>query len=74
MRKFTVYSIGLCFASVCARNDMSIEQITEKLNKEHPTGLDHGWELSKENFRDGTPNKCPCNVHPETRKHYLFHC
>lgn len=70
-----VYAVGFCNASVCALATVPLDKILSQLNLEHPTGLDHGWELAKvETFRDGTPMPAPCNTHPETRKHYLFHC
>ena len=75
MKEITVYAIGLCSASICASNNATIEEITEKINQDHPTGLDHGWEFAKgESFRQGNSNPCPCNINPDTHKHYLFHC
>ena len=75
MEEIIVYSIGLCSASVCARNDMSIEQITNEINKRHPTGLNHGWKFAEgEKFAQGNDNPCLCNTNALTHKHYLFHC
>lgn len=75
MKKVEVYSIGPCYLSVCAENEVSIKEITEQVNQEHPTGLNHGWKLSKKAaFLDGTDMPCPCDRHSETRKHYLFNC
>jgi hypothetical protein len=75
MKNIQVYSIGLCNLSVCALKDISIEEITEEINKEHPTGLNHGWTFSDhDTFGDGTAMPCPCDTDPETRKHYLFNC
>jgi hypothetical protein len=75
MRAIIIYSTGLCALSVCASNNLSIKEITKKVNLESPTGLDHEWILSKsKKFNDGTPMPCPCNVHNNKRKHYLFEC
>jgi len=71
---FEIYKIGLCCASVCST--LSLEETTERLNVEHPTGITSRWEPSKDaTFADGkSPNPCPCNQNPTTHKHYLFNC
>lgn len=75
MEKIQVYSIGLCNLSVCVESSVSMEAITKQVNKEYPTGLDHGWKLSKrKTFSDGTDMPCACDTHPKNRKHYLFNC
>ena len=69
-----VYSIGLCYASVCVPKDMSIEDITSELNASHPTGISSNWELSKNtHFATGGTNPCECE-HDSGRLHYLFNC
>jgi hypothetical protein len=73
MKDFTPYAIGICCASVCT--SFSIEDARQRLNIAHPTGLDHGWTLSKDKtFKDGTMMPCACEYAPETHKHYLFNC
>lgn len=73
MAYFRAYGVGVVAASVCT--DLSIEEATERLNSEYPTGISSAWEPDPApTFADGTPNPSPCNDHPETRKHYLFHC
>jgi len=70
---FDAYRVGLCNASVCSSLD--IEETTRKLNQEYPTGIVSKWKLSEEpTFRTGEPNGCPCDLYPETHKHYLFSC
>lgn len=70
---FTVYSVGLVNASVCSK--LSIEETTERLNIEHPTGIASRWMLSKKKrFSDGRSMPCACERYPDTHKHYLFHC
>jgi hypothetical protein len=71
----TVYALGLCYASVCTST--SNEDTTAYVNTKHPTGLDHGWEISSDtHFADGPhkPNPCPCDVHPDTHRHVLYEC
>ena len=69
-----VYSIGLCSASVCAPNAMSVGEVTVWLNQHHPTGIGSQWGLSDDKrFATGHPHPNPCNTH-SGRTHYLFHC
>lgn len=70
--EFTVYAIGLCYASVCT--NLSLEQATKRLNAEHPSGTTQKWQKSKDpTFHDGSPN--PCNCEQGTgKKHWLFDC
>jgi hypothetical protein len=69
---FTTYSVGLVSASVCT--DLPIEEATERLNDEHPTGIDSRWQPSDEpTFSGGQPQPCPCNIDPSLT-HYLFYC
>lgn len=67
-----VYSFGLVHASVCS--DDSEDVILMHVNREHPTGLAHGWTLSEDpTFASGHPNPGPCNT-DDDRKHYLLVC
>lgn len=70
---FTVYSIGLCSASVCT--SLSIEEATKRLNIDQPTGIKSQWvaDLS-ETFKTGEKNGCNCEQNPKTHRHFLFHC
>lgn len=71
--EFTVYSVGLCFASVCT--SLPLKEATRRLNVEHPTGTRNEWKPSEDaTFHSGEPNPCPCNTNPGTHKHYLFVC
>lgn len=68
------YKIGICFASVCAAKDVSVEEIEREVNLAHPTGLDHGWKFSREDhFTLGETNPCRCNTDPD-RLHFLLDC
>jgi hypothetical protein len=68
-----VYGIGLMCASVCTT--LSDDEATEQLNLMEPTGIKAGWVISEDkNFRTGEANPCPCELHPETRRHILFNC
>jgi hypothetical protein len=72
---FSVYSTGVCRASVCADKNLSLKELTERLNVSHPTGIQSKWKLSKDpTFASGETNPCPCEQYPETRLHYLFDC
>jgi len=69
--EFLVRMVSICQYIVCS--SLPIEEVTRRLNQEHPTGLSHSWELSDE-YPDGSPNPSPCNENPKTHKHYLFEC
>lgn len=68
-----IYSIGLCYCSVCAEKDKSVEEITSELNYQRPTGIASNWQLSEDNFASGAANPCQCHDDPN-RLHYLFEC
>ena len=42
-----VYSIGICYASVCAHESLGIEDVTEQINTLHPTGTMDEWQPSR---------------------------
>ena len=74
MENVEVYSLGIVSLSCCASNDLTIEEITVKINTYHPTGIDSNWKLSKDKtFASGESNPCQCEQ-DENRKHYLFNC
>jgi hypothetical protein len=69
---YTVYSYGLCYASVCS--SLPTGEIAARLNVSHPTGVSSLWGLSTDKkFASGEPNPCPCPDYPQNR-HYLFSC
>jgi hypothetical protein len=68
---FKVLSVGLCFATVCT--DLPDGEAGDRLNASHPTGISSRWEVSEEDFKDGTPNGVCCEKDP-TRRHVLFVC
>ena len=68
---FTIYSMGLCYASICS--SLPIEEVKTRMALE-PTGISNKWTLAGESFKTGEPNPCPCDKKPETHKHYLFSC
>lgn len=67
--EFTVYSEGLCFASVCST--LSQEE-TERRMAQRLCGTTNGWTLADGPFETGQPNLTPCNNNPTTHMHYLF--
>lgn len=68
-------SVGLCYLSVCAENDIPLSEITNFVNASYPTGIKTKWTFAKDApFEDGTPNPVMCNMYPEARTHYLFYC
>jgi len=74
MADITLYSVGLCYASACAANDVPPEEIVARANAEHPTGVGP-WTLSyDETFASGDPNPNPCNDKPGTHQHVLLNC
>jgi len=71
-----VYTWGLVSLSACAPADMPIEEVEQSVNRQHPTGLNWGWEFADDEptfADDKSPNPSPCCT-DESRKHYLFHC
>lgn len=71
-KHFQTYSVGIVCAGVCT--DMDVEEATNQLNQEHPTGIASRWELSKDKtFKSGEPMPCPCEQN-ESFTHYLFNC
>lgn len=75
MQKVIPYSVGLLTASVCAENSLTPQEVQDEFNKISPAGTMNGWKISDDtHFREGATNPCPCDTHPETRKHYLFNC
>lgn len=71
--KFWIYNWGLLYASVCS--SLSLEETTEQINRELPTGIKSPWRLSSDKtFHTGETNPCACQQHPDTHKHYLFNC
>ena len=71
--RVTIYAQGLVCSSVCADGDMTPEEVEQAVNEQSPTGISSRWTISKEPFKDGTPNPHPCEV-ISTRKHYLLEC
>lgn len=73
-KQIVVYGAGVCQASVCAPVGSSRDKIEAAANAQHPTGLDHGWQVStSETFNGGQPNPCPCNVNADCQ-HWLLEC
>jgi hypothetical protein len=69
--EFAVYSVGLCYASVCT--SLTVEEAAQRLNIEHPTGIGP-WQIDPEGvFASGAPNPCKCHDF-DTHQHMLFSC
>jgi len=67
------YAIGFCSMSACVKKGLNKAEIERQANTYHPTGISSRWEITSDDFADGTPNPCPCDTHSE-REHYLLHC
>jgi hypothetical protein len=73
-KKVDVYSVGICYMSICAEKSVSQRQIEIVANKEHPTGIKSRWSISKKGkFGDGSPMPKECEQWPN-RLHYLLNC
>lgn len=68
-----VYSTGLCYCSVCAPKHLPVVNVETAVDLSNPTGLDHGWRKSPEDFINGASNPCQCETDPN-RLHYLLVC
>jgi hypothetical protein len=73
MNPIEPYAIGIVSASVCAHKDVTLDQVTAFLNREHATGVSPWTFAEHEAFSTGEPNPCKCNL-DEQRLHRLFHC
>lgn len=69
----TVYSAGICFASVCAPVGMTLAEIERLANLQVPTGVGPWRKSHDEAFANGSPNPCPCEM-TSSRVHYLLSC
>lgn len=75
MDKLIIYSQGIIAMSVCVDKDLTTHEIEMLANSQSPTGIKSKWQISTDKtFHKGEPNPCPCEDHPETRKHYLLNC
>lgn len=70
LTEFDVYKMGVCYAAACS--SLPKEELEERMNSENPTGIQSSWEIADEPFRTGHSNPCPCELSPETHKHWLF--
>jgi hypothetical protein len=74
MKNIEIISMGICSASICADEKLSVKEITNLLNESYPTGISSKWALSKDKtFRTGEKMPCSCEKNKD-RKHYLFNC
>jgi hypothetical protein len=74
MSDVKIYAVGSIHCSVCVPKEMPLRQIEDFVSRNYPTGLDHGWTVSKEaTFAGGEPNPCRCGDDPD-RLHYLMAC
>jgi len=68
-----VYADGIVLCSVCT--NAKTPKIVERLvNQKHPTGIQSPWRISKDKFKTGESNPCPCDKKPKTHLHYLMEC
>ena len=70
-----IYAVGIVALSACAPKDMPLEDVSDAVNVQRPTGIRSSWvpDLGQK-FRAGLPNPCPCEGEPGSRVHYLFRC
>lgn len=69
-----VYSEGILRCSVCVADDATSQEIELAVSDLNPTGLAHGWQISKEAvFATGESNPHPCEKEPG-RTHWLMEC
>lgn len=74
MKRVEAYTVGLCYASVCAEGDLTGEEAASIYRHTDPSGTRLGWVLSEDpNFRTGQLNGCVCEEDP-SRRHWLLEC
>jgi len=65
---------GLCNAVACAPKGTSRKDVEAAANAQAPTGLDHGWKISRQRkLEDGTKLPARCLDDPG-REHWLLDC
>lgn len=65
---------GLVYLTTCAPADTPANVLEAEADRQHPTGLEHGWRISAdESFKSGQPNPCPCEQ-VDGRQHTLLEC
>jgi hypothetical protein len=74
MKRVSVYTFGLCYASACAEKDVPRDEVEAAVNGQCPTGISSRWAISSEpTFKDGQPNPCQCEQ-DHNRQHWLLSC
>lgn len=63
---FEILHIGLCDIVICSR--LPIEEATERVNKESPSGVSHPWSSN-----GGDCNQSPC-PDGQGKTHYRLFC
>jgi hypothetical protein len=65
---------SLVWAVACAPQGTKRIELEAAANAQHPTGLDHGWKLSrKRKLESGDPHPAPC-LEDAGRLHWLLTC
>ncbi len=74
--KLEIYTSGLCYCSVCAPEDMTVEEIEKSVNAQSPTGIESKWKISPDKFfKDDTViNGGIVECHNGTTRHWLLSC
>lgn len=73
MNEVDIYSVGICYMSLCAPNGMTPQEIERQANEKHPSGVTHPWTIANEDFKDGAKNPHLCEQ-DKGRLHYLLMC
>ena len=73
MKTIEIYSNGIVHCSVCAPKGMKRSVLKREVNIQNPVGTSGQWEISKENFADGSKNPNQCEDRDD-HQHYLFVC
>lgn len=71
--EISIYSRGIAYCSVCVPKGMKRSAIKREVNMQNPTGIKSQWEISKEDFSDGSKNPHECED-DKNKQHYLFVC
>lgn len=83
MRKVTItrWVVGICGMQVCAKNNITDEEILDVCNSQNPSGTSGGWsavvrEKDQSFFRDekNEPSDLPVQCNDENRTHFIVLC
>ena len=73
--KLNSFKWGLVQCACCAPAYMTAEDVTNIVNRDHPTGISSQWSIPEDkNWGDGTPNGIEVTCDGEQTRHWFLAC